>query len=296
MNTVFVRAKPISRGNGQSAVACSAYRSCSNLHDEREEKTHYYNRKSGLVACGIQAPNDEEIERQRLWNLVEQSENRKDARTSKEYIIAIPYLLPDEDKIETIKKVAKHLAKDGRVVDWAIHLPDKKGDNRNYHCHMMMTERAWENGELSKKKNREWNTKEYLAKHKKEIADIFNERLRKLGLPEIDKRTYLEKLEDGEVVEKPQTHKGVIITNIERKRDRKIKTLELLIEKKEKLLNDKRRLIGYDGNKLPINTTEIKSSRDTNTEINTGREERNENTRNKSNVRKGNREDFSRDR
>jgi len=131
---------------------------------------------------------------------------------------------------------------------------------------------------------------------KKEIADIFNERLRKLGLPEIDKRTYLEKLEDGEVVEKPQTHKGVIITNIERKRDRKIKTLELLIEKKEKLLNDKQRLIGSDGNKLPINTTEIKSSRDTNTEINTGREERNENTRNKSNVRKGNREDFSRDR
>ena len=156
MNTVFVRAKPISRGNGQSSVACSAYRSCSNLLDEREEKTHFYSRKSGLIACGIQAPNDEEVERQRLWNLVEQSENRKDARTAKEYIIAIPYYLPDQDKIETIKKIAKHLSKDGRVVDWAIHSPNKKGDNRNFHCHMMMTERSWANGELSKKKNI-WN-------------------------------------------------------------------------------------------------------------------------------------------
>ncbi len=238
MNTVFVRAKPISRGNGQSSVACSAYRSCSNLLDEREEKTHFYSRKSGLIACGIQAPNDEEVERQRLWNLVEQSENRKDARTAKEYIIAIPYYLPDQDKIETIKKIAKHLSKDGRVVDWAIHSPNKKGDNRNFHCHMMMTERSWANGELSKKKNREWNTKEYLANHKKEIADIFNERLRELGLSEIDKRTYLEKLEDGEVVEKPQRHKGPAITNIERKLNRQIKELEKRELELEKILKE----------------------------------------------------------
>lgn len=251
MDTVFVRAKPISRANGQSAVACSAYRSCSKLYDERSDKTQNYTRKSGLIACGLALPSGENISREELWNLAEKAENRKDAQTAKEYIVAIPYQLPDEDKILCCKKIAEHLTQNGRAVDWAIHKPNKKGDDRNFHCHMMLTTRELKDGELSKKKNRDWNTREFLAQEKKEIADIFNHRLRILGLPEIDKRTYEEKLEQGENLPPPQEHNGVAKTNAERNKKRKIERLERKINALEELIEqgeNNERSVGRVGN------------------------------------------------
>ncbi len=241
MDTVFVRAKPISRANGQNAVACSAYRSCSKLYDEQNEKQQNYTRKNGLVACGLALPNGENISRQKLWNLAEKTENRKDAQTAKEYIIAIPHYMPDEDKILCCKKIANHLAENGRAVDWAIHKPNRKGDERNFHCHMMMTTRELKNGELNKKKNRDWNTREFLANEKKEIAEIFNHRLRILGLPEIDDRTYEEKIAMGENPPIPQEHNGVAKTNAERNKQRKIKTLERKINALEELIEQEKK-------------------------------------------------------
>ena len=50
MAIALVRARPLSRGNGQSVVACAAYRACEKLHDEYYGKEHDYLKKSGHVA------------------------------------------------------------------------------------------------------------------------------------------------------------------------------------------------------------------------------------------------------
>ena len=72
--------KNISRSDGRSAVACSAYRSGEKLIDERQGKEQDYTRKTGVELTKIYAPqntNSELLDRNQLWNKVEKVENRK---------------------------------------------------------------------------------------------------------------------------------------------------------------------------------------------------------------------------
>lgn len=233
----FVRAKSISRGSGQSAVACSAYRSCTNLTNEQNNKINDYTRKIGLIAEGLHCPDGIIMDRENLWNLVEKTEKRKDARFAKEYIVAIPCEFEKEEQILVSKLIAEHLAKDGRFADWALHEPNQRGDDRNIHAHFMITERSWniENETFETKKNREWNKKEYLQEQKIAIAEIFNSRLRMKRLPEIDPRSYLEKIESGLDVPEPQKHKGVTRTNRERNQVEKLERIQRQIKQMEEL-------------------------------------------------------------
>lgn len=245
----FVRAKAISRGNGQSAVACSAYRSCSNLVHDGEGKRHDYTRKGGLIAEGLYCPEGVEMSRGELWNLVEKTENRKDARLAKEFIVAIPHELPREYQIKIADLIAQQLAHSGRFADWALHEPNKRGDDRNIHAHFMITERSWnrENGQFEREKNREWNTEEYLQTQKEAIAKICNVELVKLGLSRIDPRRYIEKVEAGMDVPEPQKHKGVELTNYERNQVEKLERIQKEITKLEGLgYGDTGRSAGLD--------------------------------------------------
>lgn len=263
----FVRAKAISRGTGQSAVACSAYRSCTKLENELDGKKHDYSRKAGLIDEGLHCPEGVTMSRGKLWNLVEHTENRKDARLAKELIVALPYELSiDENKI-IAKLIAEQLAKGDRFADWAIHEPNKNGSNRNIHAHFMITERSWnrENGNFEKKKNREWNTEEYLQVQKKAIAEICNERLRKYNLREIDPRRYLEKIEAGLDVNEPQKHKGVERTNYERNQVEKLERIQKEITKLEGLgYGDTRRSTGLD---RPVDRGSISIEKEHGTEL-----------------------------
>jgi hypothetical protein len=224
----FVRAKAISRGTGQSAVACSAYRSCEKIVSQDAEKVFNYTRKTGLIANGLHCPDGVKMSRAELWNLVEATEKRKDARLAKELIIAMPHELPEKEQKLVAERIAKQLTTGDRFADWAIHQPNKRGDDRNIHAHFMITERGWnrETGTFEKKKNREWNTEDYLQSQKVAIAEICNERLRAYNLPEIDPRRYSEKLEAGLDVEEPQKHKGVERTNYERNQTEKLQRIQ----------------------------------------------------------------------
>lgn len=226
MSIAFVRAKPISRGTGQSAVACAAYRACTTLVDAREEKRHDYSRKSGLLGEGMRFPDGAQMERGELWNLVEKTENRKDARLAKEFILALPHELPLEDQKAICEKAADILRGGTRIADWTIHKPSREGDERNVHGHILVTDRTWENGEFAKKKDREWNKDDWLQGKKIQIAEICNERLRSYGLPEVDARSYDEKIESGLEDPERQTHNGVVLTNLVRRENAKLKRLE----------------------------------------------------------------------
>lgn len=245
----FVRAKAISRGKGQSAVACSAYRSGEKLIQENEGKKHDYTKKSGLLAEGLLCPEGLKMNRGELWNLVEKNENRKDARLAKEFIVALPNELPINEQKKIAERIAKQLSSGDRFADWAIHEPSKRGDDRNIHAHFMITERSWnrETNTFEKKKNTEWNKEEYLQTQKEAIAEICNERLRAYNLPEIDPRRYLEKIEAGLDVPEPQKHKGVERTNYERNQVEKLERIQKEISKLEGLgYGDTGRDTGFD--------------------------------------------------
>ena len=52
---------------------------------------------------------DIEIDRSELWNLAEQSENRKDARTAREWVIALPDELDADQRKDLAKSLPNHL-------------------------------------------------------------------------------------------------------------------------------------------------------------------------------------------
>ena len=148
--------KPISRSSGRSATASSAYRAGVEITDERTGLTHDYSKRGGVVMSRTFVVKDgkaENIDRSELWNKAEQAENRKDARTAREWIVAIPNeLIPKDteaqktiggnDGAKSALIFAKELARRyGVGVDVAIHSPDKEGDNRNWHAHIMTTTR-----------------------------------------------------------------------------------------------------------------------------------------------------------
>ena len=93
MAIFHLEAKAVSRGSGRSAVAASAYMSCSEIHNEYDGITHDFTRKRGLVWDQIFLPRNAPPEwksRSVLWNAVEAAEKSKDSRLARELVVALP--------------------------------------------------------------------------------------------------------------------------------------------------------------------------------------------------------------
>src|SRR5690349_8073706 len=71
MAIYHLSAKVISRANGSSAVASAAYRSASELHDERLGRAHDFSNKAGVVHSEVLLPDGAPewlTDRATLWN------------------------------------------------------------------------------------------------------------------------------------------------------------------------------------------------------------------------------------
>jgi hypothetical protein len=138
--------RTISRATGRSATAAAAYRSGTILADARSGLTHDYTRKGGVVGSFIVLPAGAAgafRERSVLWNAAEAAEKRKDARVARELILALPHELDEEGRAATAKDMAEWLAaRYGVAADVSIHQPDRQGDGRNHHAHILFTVRA----------------------------------------------------------------------------------------------------------------------------------------------------------
>lgn len=222
--------KPVSRGVGHSACAGSAYQSGEKIKDERTGITHDYEKKQGVMYSEIISNLNIEIGRSELWNLAESSENRKDARTAREWIIALPHELDQEQRQTLAKDFAQSLVdRYGVVADLAIHEPSKQGDERNFHAHILVTTRkASLNAEneliLGDKANIELSNAKRsilaLGSTQNEIkevraiwADLNNQALKKADLKDkVDHRSYQEQGKDIE----PTIHEGKEVTQLRR--------------------------------------------------------------------------------
>lgn len=137
--------KSISRSAGRSVVAAAAYRAGQELTDERQGLTHDYTRKQGVEDAFIVAPDgaDWAHDRNTLWNAAETIEKRKDAKTGREYELALPAELDAGARKELARDFARELVERyGVVADVAIHEPGREGDNRNHHAHILTTTRT----------------------------------------------------------------------------------------------------------------------------------------------------------
>ena len=86
MAIYHLEAKVISRGVGRSAVAASAYMSCSRIYNDYDGIQHDYTRKQGLVYEQVLLPSQappEWKDRSVLWNAVEDAEKTKDRIASR---------------------------------------------------------------------------------------------------------------------------------------------------------------------------------------------------------------------
>ncbi|MGZ0787709.1 MobQ family relaxase [Pseudomonas saponiphila] len=148
--------KPIARSAGRSSVAAAAYRSGSELVDQRTGMIHNYTRRAGVESAEILMPDGGTADRAELWNAAEAAEKRKDSRTAREWIVALPAELGEAGRKQLAHDFARELAdRYGVAVDVAIHHPDQEGDKRNHHAHLLTTTRQVSRGkngiELGKK-------------------------------------------------------------------------------------------------------------------------------------------------
>ena len=203
--------KPISRSSGRSAVASIAYRAGIAITDERLGKTYDYTKRHGVLWTGLATPSDVKVDRNELWNLAEKSENRSNSRTAREIVINIPHELMGGDQGTgnmLAHEFASQLSEKYQVaVDVAVHAPDKQGDNRNFHAHLLLTTRKIEqdrhgNIKLTDKSQLEMSNtqlkqagllsnQDELKEIRKAWADLTNEYLAEHGIAErIDHRSH----------------------------------------------------------------------------------------------------------
>lgn len=214
----------ISRGDGRSAVACASYRSGQLLRDERYGKTHDYGRRSGIREIGITLPPEAPEwmrDREKLWNAVELAEKRKDAQLAREFVLAFPHQLDDLQRRELMDEfIQSEITSRGYVADWAIHAPNRAGDERNFHVHVMATMRTASADGFAPKKDRSLNTPDQLVRWREAWAEIQNRGFERYDLRDeagrlhhVDHRSY----KDRGVGREPTIHLGVHAVAIERR-------------------------------------------------------------------------------
>ena len=160
MAIYHLEAKVISRSTGRSAVAASAYMSCSKILNDYDGVLHDFTRKRGLVWEHVFLPENapqEWQDRSELWNAVERAKKTKDSRLARELVVALPVELGKDQWIDLLTEyIQSNFVSHGMCADVAIH----DTDGHNPHAHIILTVRP-----LDVKGKWQHNTeKEYLCK------------------------------------------------------------------------------------------------------------------------------------
>lgn len=222
------RFKIIGRSGGSKACGSAAYRAADKIIDETYGETRDFTGKKGVLHSEIMAPDDAPAwvyDRQQLWNAVEQSEMKKDgglkvrAQLARDILVPLPHELDLETNREALREwVQAEFISRGMIADLNIHAPDKDGDQRNFHAHIMLTMREITpegfNPEKLKSIARDWNKQELLDRSIERWQAIQNRELERAGL---DVRADFSSFESRGIDREPEQHEGVAVTAMKRK-------------------------------------------------------------------------------
>ena len=221
--------KPVSRGAGRSGTAAAAYRAGVCLKDERTGEVHDYTRKQGVEHTELIFPHGVNMSREELWNAAEGAEKRKDARIAREFELALPAELTKEQRRELATGFARHLVElYGVAADVALHEPNRKGDQRNHHAHILITTRQISAQGLGNKTDLEQEDKALRAQKKdtgrQQIETLraawaaqCNLALQRAGSHE---RVSHKSLKAQGIEREPTSHLGPVATAMERRGER----------------------------------------------------------------------------
>lgn len=126
-------------GGERSAVANAAYISGSGLWNEREQRLSDFGNRGDVVFSTLIKPDnapDWVLDRERLWNTVEHSLKRRDARLAKAITAAITRGIPRREWPELARAYAARFVAQGMIADVAVH---DDGSGRNPHVHLLLT-------------------------------------------------------------------------------------------------------------------------------------------------------------
>lgn len=195
MAIYHLRATMISRSQGRSATAASAYRVAERIEDRRTGLTFDYAARGGVDHTEILAPDhapDWVRDRSELWNRVEESETRKNSQVAREVRVALPDELTHAQRLELVRDFVRGQFVDrGMVADIALHAPGREGDERNHHAHILLTTREVDASGFTTK-NRDWNKVEVLEGWREAWARDSNAALERAGIEDrVDHRTLI---------------------------------------------------------------------------------------------------------
>jgi len=135
----------LTRQNGKHgariAVASAAYVSGERLWTDVEQRFVTFDMREDIAFSEILLPDGAPAwagDRGTLWNRVDLTAARKDARLAKTVVAAITRDIPDRARIELAHAFALHFVGLGCVADVAIH---EDGTGHNPHLHLLLTTR-----------------------------------------------------------------------------------------------------------------------------------------------------------
>jgi MobA/MobL family protein len=191
-----------SAGTGGSvSTSAAAYRAGERIRDERTGRIYDHSRRNDIEHKEILLPSDLNgaitqpgwaRDRSALWNAVEHSEPRANARVAREYVLALPHELNVAQRTVLARSFAQELSDRYRnAVDLALHQP--RSDPRNFHAHLLSTTREVTPYGLGPKTIAELNGSQRfelglpraMEEHshiRRRWADMTNEALREAGL------------------------------------------------------------------------------------------------------------------
>lgn len=216
MATYRFSAQLVKRSAGRSATAAAAYRAGIAIPDQRLGLLFDYTRRRDVLHSEIRAPEGTPLwmrDRAQLWNAVEAVEKRKDAQLARELQLSLPHELSAALRLELLRSfVEAEFVARGMIADLSVHAPDRGGDNRNHHAHVLLTLREL-TGEGFGKKAREWNETTLLEHWREQWAIAINQALERHGhASRVDHRSLAAQGLDRE----PEPKVGPIATEIER--------------------------------------------------------------------------------
>ncbi|MBB4305536.1 hypothetical protein GGD81_004616 [Rhodobium orientis] len=146
MDTIHCHVDNLSRrkadGGERSAVAKAAYNAGTAIWNERENKVTNFGNRADVVHSELLAPAGAPAwarDRARLWNLVDMTARRKDARLAKTIDAAISREIPRAQWVALLHAFVAPYVAQGMVADVAIH---DDGTGHNPHVHVLLTVRT----------------------------------------------------------------------------------------------------------------------------------------------------------
>lgn len=136
------------RSDGRNAVAMAAYRSGQELYSERTGEMLDFTRKGGVLHSELVLPAgapEWAADRETFWNRSEAADRRGDSVIAREIQLSLPHELPAEQRRAlTLEFAGAITARYGIAVDTSLHAPNRHGDERNHHAHLLLCTRPFD--------------------------------------------------------------------------------------------------------------------------------------------------------